>query len=191
MSSFKKMIIIFRAYDYVYYSLCWFMLYLKVFIKILFTHQCITKDRIVITEKEENEKIERNHVPEESEVLRKKRDVLTNKTKIILEKWFEENISHPYASKVTLFQLSLKTGVAEYKLQRWIEYKRTVTSEKKNGKPYVYFSIEDKKILRNFFDNQCKHPGPGDLTFLSKILEKDEKKIRTWFTNQRFKLKLK
>jgi len=103
MSSFKKMILIFRAYDYVYYSLCWFMLYLKVFIKILFTHQCITKDRIVITEKEENEKIVRNHVPEESEVLRKKRDVLTNKTKIILEKWFEENISHLTRAKLHYF----------------------------------------------------------------------------------------
>ena len=67
----------------------------KVFIKIFFTYQCVKQDRIIKTEKEENEKIEWNHVHEESEVLRKERDILTNKTRIILEKWFEENISHP------------------------------------------------------------------------------------------------
>jgi hypothetical protein len=69
------------------------MLCLKVFIKILFTRQCVKKNRIIRTEKKENEKLERNHVHEESVVLRKKRDVLKNENKIILEKWFEENIT--------------------------------------------------------------------------------------------------
>jgi hypothetical protein len=75
-----------------YVGLCFIR---KVFIKTFFTYQCVKQDRIIITEKEENEKIEWNHVHEESEVLRKERDILTNKTRIILEKWFEENISHP------------------------------------------------------------------------------------------------
>jgi hypothetical protein len=109
----------------------------------------------------------------------------------MLEKWFEENISHPYASINTLSQLSLKTVLAEYKKQRWIEYQKTVLVKKKNLTPYLYFFKEDKKILYNFFQNQSFHPGPSDLTLLSKVLDRDEKKIRTWLNNQRFKQKLK
>jgi hypothetical protein len=90
------------------------MLCLKVFIKILFTRQCVKKNRIIRTEKKENEKLERNHVHEESVVLRKKRDVLKTKIKLF-SKNGSKKILHPYAIKVTLFQLSLNTGVAEYK----------------------------------------------------------------------------
>ncbi len=80
-------------------------------------------------------------------VRERKRINLSIPSRIMLEKWFEENISHPYATRNTLLQQSLKTGLAEYKIQRWIEFQRTVLVKKKNLTPYLYFSNEDKVTL--------------------------------------------
>ena len=40
------------------------------------------------------------------------------------------------------------------------------------------FSKNDKIILQNFFHNKKNHPGPEDLLFLEKIIQKDKNKIR-------------
>jgi hypothetical protein len=37
-----------------------------------------------------------------------------------------------------------------------------------------------------FFDNQTNHPGPADLSLLAQLIQKDSKKIQTWFARQRF-----
>jgi hypothetical protein len=173
-----------------FYVYC-LMVYVKVFFKILFTTQYDGENECTGNLDEKQTAIEVSNDERKSPVKKKKRAVLSFASKAVLENWFHENKSHPYAKKETLIQLSVKTGIPEFKIQRWIEHKRSVLTKDTNIKPHLYFSINDKKILVNFFQNQTSHPGPGDLTLLSKILGKDEKKIREWFNNQRYKAKLK
>ena len=122
-----------------------------------------------------------------------KQKPLTNKTSIIeakkiLETWLNENKTYPYASKTELAELSLRSQLDEKKIIQWLNNKRSRSKELMQGK---CFTKDDKQILLNFLTTRTDHPGPEDLSLLAKIIKKDEKKIRTWFSNQRYKAKLK
>jgi hypothetical protein len=53
------------------------------------------------------------------------------------------------------------------------------------------FTDEDNTILIRLFDNQTKHHGPADLSLLAQLIQKDSKKIQTWFNKNIEKINYK
>jgi succinate dehydrogenase flavin-adding protein (antitoxin of CptAB toxin-antitoxin module) len=125
-----------------------------------------------------------NVISSEFEVSPKK-EKIEQFAKKILEDWFFSNKEYPYASKADIVELISKTHLDEKSIRRWLYNKRyrTQTHQRKG------FSEIDKKVLLEFFHNQNNHPGPADLELLGKILQKDEKKIRSWFNIMRHRKK--
>lgn len=50
--------------------------------------------------------------------------------------------------------------------------------------------METVIVLKSYFQNINKHPGPDERSELSKKTGETEKQIRQWFNNERFKTKL-
>ena len=125
--------------------------------------------------------------------MQKKRQEISINAKQILENWFQSNISYPYATSSDIIELSSSTKLDEQKIKNWLQNKRnrTKNADINNRIPVKCFSLEDKKILTNYFQKNTEHPGPEDLTYLKNMIKKDEKKIRQWFNHQRFKCKLR
>ncbi len=94
--------------------------------------------------------------------------------KKILEAWYQNNITHPYASKFELNELLLLTGIEERKIKRWLDNRRL----KDTTKPRKLFTDDDNALLKNFFENF--------LSLLSYLVQKDCKKIQAWFARKRF-----
>ena len=111
------------------------------------------------------------------------------RSKMILENWFETNKSHPYATKTDLRILELKTFINKQKIKKWIENKRAHSIQTTLSHQRLIFSKEEKIILEDFFNLKTNYPGPEDLSYLAIIIQKDIKKIRSWFNNQRYKVK--
>ena len=103
--------------------------------------------------------------------------------------WFETIKSHPYATKTDLRILKLKTFINKQKTRKWIENKRAHSIQASFSHQRFIFSKEEKIILEDFFNLKTNHPGPEDLSYLAIIIQKDLKKIRSWFKNQRHKVK--
>ena len=89
-----------------------------------------------------------------------KKTRIENRNKDILEAWFHNNISCPYASKFEISRLVLLTGIESKKIKWWLNNKRN----RSQIKPRKLFTDEDNAILMRFFDNQTNHPGPADLS---------------------------
>ncbi len=95
--------------------------------------------------------------------------------------------NHPYAKSTDLLELSQQTQMEISRIKKWLHNQRVRRIQKMGlQKPSKYFTIEDKKILQNFFSTISSRPGPEDLANLAKMMQKDEKKIRSWFNNARF-----
>ena len=134
-----------------------------------------------------NEKISYVDVPQN-----KKRNVYISNAhlidaKRILETWWENNKEYPFASKTDITELSIRTQLDEKKITNWLNNKRM--RSKILEKPRKCFTENDKQILSNFFTTRTENPGLNDLILLSKIINKDEKKIRAWFNRQRYQKK--
>ena len=112
---------------------------------------------------------------------------ISAKDKAVLENWLEKNRSHPYANHSEFAQLALQTNLSELKIKRWLENKRAKQNMNCGVKHAKCFNEEEKSILKKFYDTKQKHPGPEDLSILENIIKKDQKKIRAWFNNQRYK----
>jgi hypothetical protein len=117
-----------------------------------------------------------------SKTIENKHSRINNRNKEILEAWYKNNITHPYASKNEIKELVLLTGLEENRIKRWLDNKRI----KSKIKPRKLFTAEDTSILMKFFEKQTDHPGPADLTLLANLIQKDSKKIQSWFARQRF-----
>jgi hypothetical protein len=50
-----------------------------------------------------------------------KKTRIENRNKDILEAWFHNNISYPYASKCEISRLVLLTGIESKKIKRWLD----------------------------------------------------------------------
>ena len=83
-------------------------------------------------------------------------------------------------------QLSSITKLEREKIKRWLENKRR---SKKIPTRRNHLTSEEKFILQNYFETTTDHPGPQDLNYLKGVINKDEKKIRAWFNQERYKLK--
>jgi hypothetical protein len=110
---------------------------------------------------------------------------LSPNNKNVLKQWLQNNLDWPYASDSQLQILCSKTGLEIQQIQTWLrnQRKHSVTMTKK----MTYFTEDDKMVLRSFFLNKSKHPGPLDLDNLVNVLKKDKKKIRSFFEQERFK----
>ena len=113
--------------------------------------------------------------------------ILSKKAKEILEIWFEHNRSHPYASQSDITELAIKTNSDHKKIKKWLANKRMRLKQQAEIKPFKCFTEDDKSKLIHFYQTISNHPGPADFTMLAKVIDKDVKKIRQWFNNQRFK----
>ncbi len=108
--------------------------------------------------------------------------------KSILENWLEKNKNHPFVCNIELKELSIKTNLDRKYIKRWLDNQRSKL-RKKGDIPAKCFSTKDKIVLQNFFYKNTKHPGPNDIAILADIIKKDQNKIKTWFTQERFKNK--
>jgi hypothetical protein len=117
-----------------------------------------------------------------------KRTEFSDNVKKHLQDWFNKNKSHPYASKFDLKQLSKETGLSEIQISDWVNNMRKRKIEFKIPRQ-EYFTIQDKQIMLQFFDEISNRPGPSDLDQLSRAISKDTRKIRSFFNSERFKRK--
>lgn len=104
-----------------------------------------------------------------------------------LEDWLEKHKNNPYPTSFELLKLWKETGVEVDIIKTWFKNKRS-RSQDIVKKSSHYFSIEEKKFLNSYFNNKNIHPGPLELAELSRLLNKDDKKIRSWFAKERFKM---
>ncbi len=87
-----------------------------------------------------------------------------------------------------MLELVEKTKLSPDTIKRWLQKYR---KQKENLSPEheiskKYFSINDRVVLQTFFYTKTIHPSPKQLAKLSRILKKDEKKVRAWFSKERF-----
>ena len=73
------------------------------------------------------------------------------------------------------------------KLEKIIRYERRRNRKIKN-KDKIQLNKENAfRTLKNFYYNIRSHPNKTDIVILSNELNMDTKKIRNWFTRERFR----
>ncbi len=106
-----------------------------------------------------------------------------------LERWFEANASHPYATQKDLFELHKRTSLEIKTIKRWLDNRRTKSKTNvhiRTNCKYSHFLPAEKIYLNEFYSNKTRNPDSKQIVLLADILQRNEKKIRAWFANKRF-----
>jgi succinate dehydrogenase flavin-adding protein (antitoxin of CptAB toxin-antitoxin module) len=104
---------------------------------------------------------------------------------MILEKWFKTNSKNPYACLDIKKELANQTNLTVNQVSKWLLNAR-FKMKKNNLKTTNRISIENKKLLKDFFANKNQHPNRKQLKELKNITKIHEKKIMSWFAKQRY-----
>ena len=109
----------------------------------------------------------------------------TFKNKLILERWLLENVENPYPTPKTKRELAKQTNLSIKQIDIWFKNSR---KKIRKNKISTRFSIEQKKILRDYF-KKCRFPSNNEIKELSQLLNQSDKRISSWFAKERFNLK--
>jgi hypothetical protein len=83
--------------------------------------------------------------------------------------------------------LAIDLEISIEKLEKLIRYERRRNRKIKN-KDKIQLNKENAfRTLKNFYYNIRSHPNKTDIEILSNELNMDTKKIRNWFTRERFR----
>ena len=83
--------------------------------------------------------------------------------------------------------LAIDLEISIEKLEKIIRYERRRNRKIKN-KDKIQLNKENAfRTLKNFYYNIRSHPNKTDIEILSNELNMDTKKIRNWFTRERFR----
>jgi hypothetical protein len=113
------------------------------------------------------------------------------KSKFILQKWLDNNIDEPYASRETRHNLAKLTKLSVNEVDQWLLSARRKLKRKNKNINFKNNRLDNEKtrVLMDFFNNISYRPGPLDIEQLAKRLCLNEKKVYSWFVVQRFKEK--
>jgi hypothetical protein len=113
---------------------------------------------------------------------------MSRDSKVVLEKWWSDNINYPFPNEKQLEELSEVTELEKRKIKAWVDTQRKKMRENKRPQTkYVrYFTTNDTTVLLDYFNTKGDHPGPYELDKIAESIKKDVKKIRAWFAYRRF-----
>lgn len=100
----------------------------------------------------------------------------------ILQKWYSEQ---EVLDKSTIDKLVKTTDLTDKQLTKWVYNQKQSINNKSNNSNR--FTVDNLIFLKSFFQKNT-HPGPNELQEISNQIGFDEKKIRNWFYQQRFKM---
>ena len=98
---------------------------------------------------------------------------------MILEEWFNSNISKPNANRHQKNELALKTSLTPKQISNWLLKKRKKLNSK-NKENVNRLSTKDKIFLKNFFKNVSKRPTDDQISEQCQSTVLVDKKILSW-----------
>ena len=103
---------------------------------------------------------------------------------MVLDEWLQSHLDDPYPTPSIKKKLAKEANLSNDQVINWfIVARKRLKYPKKHRK--IYFSKENKKILQSFFNINAR-PGPSDITSLAIKTNETEKRIKLWFTKERF-----
>jgi hypothetical protein len=101
-----------------------------------------------------------------------------------IKKWIEQNQNNYHPSREDINFIAKVTDSSFQKV--YDRFRRERMKLKQNKTVNRVYSIENKKIFSNFFENVSDTPGPVDLAKLSQLSGLSVQIIKKWFIRQRF-----
>ena len=102
-----------------------------------------------------------------------------------MNEWLNANSKNPYASNETKRELAFRANIPVFSVSYWLNNTRKKIKAKK---PSKHFSLDQKNILLQHYNNFNGKISREELKRLSIAFNKPEKRIATWFYKKRFNI---
>jgi len=105
---------------------------------------------------------------------------------MILEDWYDLNKDDPYPTLLKKISLAKQTNLSIRQVSRWFIKRRNniITEDCPNR-----LSLEQKKLLKNYYLHCKKTPSIDELKKLSETACINEKRVAQWFSSERHREK--